>query len=467
MVSKATASVISTLLLFCGIFLTACGGNSNSGERNNEQITPSYTLEGRVVDQFGNGLPGINIYYDDTNFVTTNTLGNWAYEGQQNPEFLQPFDSRFDFSPPFIDPSATAENLTFTASVTFQPTALQIIEWFKQQQLENGLLESSENSNVVSLYDNALAAMVFTLNGDLDNAEAIFDFFNDRIDTELSNGVGGFSQFRDRYGIPSNHRWMGDNAWLLIAINNYHKLSGNLQYENLAAAINQWLQTLQDEDGGLYAGYDSNNELLAYKVTEGNIDAYNAVSGYNDFHQNLLNFLKQHRWDENDRNLMAWPDNPSYLYALDNQTWAFCIFEDFPISTIMSTDRFLNTQIATANNVSVTGFDIDEDQDTVFIEGTGQMALALQLAGLYEDGDFYLQEMEKILLTSTYHSAAAGFPYASNRGTGFGTTPLWEGSDTQIALSGGAWYIFAKAIFNPFGAERNKHAPDSDKFWIN
>lgn len=52
---------------------------------------------------------------------------------------------------------------------------LKVYTWFKYMQLENGLLPSSENSNV-SLYDNALAAMVFTIYDDFPKAERIFDF---------------------------------------------------------------------------------------------------------------------------------------------------------------------------------------------------------------------------------------------------------------------------------------------------
>ena len=42
----------------------------------------------------------------------------------------------------------------------------QVTNWFYQQQLPNGLLESVENSTGASLYDNALGAMVFMLDND-------------------------------------------------------------------------------------------------------------------------------------------------------------------------------------------------------------------------------------------------------------------------------------------------------------
>ena len=343
---------------------------------------------------------------------------------------------------------------------------IRIFNWFDNQQLSNGLLESVEDGNIVSLYDNSLAAMVFMLRDDYTKAEKIFDFFNARISTELTNGVGGFSQLRDRNGVPFNHRWMGDNAWLLIALNNYKERTGNSTYDSLAIGISNWLQNLQDTDGGLFAGYSPDNTLMNYKVTEGNIDAFNAINGYSDFHSQLLTFLENDRWDNADKNLVAWPGNPPYLYALDLHSWSYAMFNDYPISSLTTAERFINTQTAT-NDSLITGYCFDEDKDAVWLEGTGQMALAFGIAGMQNEKAFYLNEMERVLIQSSTHQNAAGFPYASNLGTTYGSDILWNGADNKIAISGGAWYLFAKLDFNPFEIGRDKNIPLLDKFWIN
>lgn len=341
----------------------------------------------------------------------------------------------------------------------------QIINWFEAQQLSNGLLESSENGNVVSLYDNALAAMVFMIREDYDRVEKIFDFFNARINSELKNGVGGFSQLRDRNGTPFNHRWMGDNAWLLIALNNYKSRTGSNKYAVLSEEIANWLISLQDSDGGLFAGYNAANNLLNYKVTEGNFDAFNAIAGYTNFHSGILDFLEQNRWDENDKNLVAWPENPPYLYALDCHSWPYMLFNDYPISALTTAERHLNTQTNTVNGIEISGYCFDEDKDVVWLEGTAQMALAFELANMPEERDRYLREMEKNLISSSVHLDATGFPYASNPGTSYGDGPLWESADDEIAISGGAWYLFAKLKFNPFAEGRDKNIPQGDIFW--
>jgi hypothetical protein len=342
----------------------------------------------------------------------------------------------------------------------------QVTHWFYLQQLPNGLLESVENSTGASLYDNALGAMVFMLQNDYEKAEKIFDFFNARIDSELNAGIGGFSQIRSSEGVPNRHRWMGDNAWLLIALNNYKARTGKSRYDNLSKHIRNWLVSLQDTDGGLFAGYDANGKLLNYKVTEGMIDAFNAVEGYTDFHKKLLQFLKENRWDKNDKNLVAWPENPPYLYALDLHPWSYLIFENYPNSALTTANRHLTTQKSTVTGKEITGYCFDEDRDAVWFEGTGQMTLAFHFANRLAERDQYLLEMEKGLKHSTKDSNASGFPYASNPGTHYGDGLLWNSADKEIAISGGAWYVFTKRKFNPFGVGRDKNIPREDMFWM-
>lgn len=364
----------------------------------------------------------------------------------------------------FLLVSCTQSDNT-TDTETDDTLETKVYHWFKEQQLPNGLLETQENGNIVSLYDNALAALVFIMKEDYDKAEKLFDFFNNRINSELKNSVGGFSQFRDKNGAPNNHRWMGDNAWLLIAINNYKAKTGNTKYDLLAAEIANWLISLQDNDGGLFAGYDSRGNLLNYKVTEGNIDAFNAIKGYSDFHKNLLQYLEDNRWNSNEKSLVSWPSNPTYLFALDLHSWGFLLFPEYPIGTLTSAEKYINSQTSTVSNNRITGYCFDEDKDVVWIEGTAQMALAFDEANMITERDFYLDEITKNVIESNHFESTAGFPYATNPGTAYGADNLWSGADDKIALSSGAWYLFAKHQFNPFAIERNKSIPLVDQFW--
>lgn len=431
-----------------------------------EEKNRSYNVSGQVTDSLGVGIEGVKIVYNNTKSTLTNSQGYWLITDLNGQNTITPIANQYTFKPSSIEVNATANNLFFQGIFTIRENEKRIFNWFDKQQLPNGLLESVENGNVVSLYDNALATMVFMLRGDFTKAKKIFDFFNGRVSTELTVGVGGFSQFRDKNGVPDNHRWMGDNAWLLIALNNYKNLTGNTTYNHLASKLSAWLMNLQDTDGGLFAGYYPNSSLMNYKVTEGNIDAFNAIDGYSTFHSQLLGFLEKDRWDNVDKNLVAWPTNPAYLYALDLHPWSYSMFNNYPVSALTTAQRYLTTKTAT-NGTQITGYCFDKDKDTVWPEGTAQMTVAFGIAGMQNEKSFFLKEMEKVLVQSTKYANATGFPYASNPGTSYGSDSLWTGADTKIAISGGAWYLFAKFSFNPFAVGRNKNIPVADMFWNN
>lgn len=443
---------------FVLLFISACT------KENEQESKINYSVGGSLLDSFGNPIDSAKIIWDNSKFTFTDINGDWIISELTESNTIRPFAQNYKFNPQEVEVSSFVKNLDFVGSRIPSTNEKRVLKWLSNQQLSNGLLESVENGNVVSLYDNALAALVFMMRNDFEKAEKIFDFFNGRIDVELTQGPGGFSQLRNRIGIPRNHRWMGDNAWLLIALNNYRSLTGKSHYDNLITELSSWLMGLQDDDGGLFAGYNANNELLAYKVTEGNIDAFNAIGGYTEFHSNLLGFLKNDRWDADERILISWPTNPKYIYALDLHPWSYSMFNDFPITALTTANWFITTQTATTG-ANIKGFCFDEDKDVVWPEGTGQMALAFGIARMQSEKQFYLNEMERVFIKSTIDPNTAGFPYASNLGTAYGAEKLWAGADTEIAISGGAWYLFAKFNFNPFAVGRDKIIPSEDMFW--
>lgn len=343
-----------------------------------------------------------------------------------------------------------------------------VYSWLSNMQQDNGLLLSSEGGRYVSLYDNALAAMAFASYGDLDKAEKIFDFFNRRIESELLQYPGGFGQMRTADGIPvdnSPRRWIGDNAWLLVALNNYHHLAQNTKYQRLETALSNWIISLQDADGGLWGGYDANGSRIS-KIAEGNIDAFNAVSGYTSFHQKLLTYIKNIRWDQTDKLLIAWAENPKYKYALDLHSWSYCIFEDFPTDVLSKATWFRTTQTSTITKKPISGYCFDEDRDVVWLEGTGQMAVAFIKAKRESEAQMYLQEMKKNLIKSSSFSGSYALPYTVNSGTSYGSDALWTGVDTSPAVSSTVWYLFGMLRFDPLKLGYAKKIPAEDKFWI-
>ena len=343
-----------------------------------------------------------------------------------------------------------------------------VYTWLTHMQQPNGLLPSSEGGKNISLYDNSLAALVFISYKDFAKAEKIFNFFNRRIRSEMLVQPGGFAQIRTIQGIPVDNqprRWLGDNAWLLIAINNYHYQAGNNKYRKLARALSNWIISLQDVDGGLWGGYHADGTHIP-KITEGNIDAFNAINGYTEFHQKLLNNLEKVRWDSKDELLIAWADNPPYKYALDLHPWSYCTFEDFPEAVLTKAGRYLNTQLSTVSKERVTGYCFDEDKDVVWLEGTGQMAVAFLKAGKELEAKNCISEMKKSIIESQLFPGCQGLPYTTNFASSYADDVLWEGVDTTPAVSSTAWYLFALGNFDPFELGYHKNIPTADKFWL-
>lgn len=335
--------------------------------------------------------------------------------------------------------------------------------------LQNGLAETSRGSGLVSLYDNALTALLFIQEGDLPRAEAILDFFDARLDTEMrvAGELKGFAQFRNALGIPpvgEEKRWLGDNAWLLMAVNAYRERVDPEGYESLHSALNQWIRSLQDVDGGLFGGTNPSGSVIG-KVTEAMLDAYNAVSGDDAFHANLLDYLNENIW-VSDTGLLRAGENLDpdyrYAYALDVCSWGYCAVPGFPVSVLDAANRFLTAK-KNAEGRLVTGYCFDQDRDTVWYEGTAQMAVAYAAAGNGARAAEILAELDKGFLSPSADSPA-GLPYASNPGTGFEGGALWEGADRVTATVACVWYLFARKGFDPMALGREGKAGALDRF---
>jgi hypothetical protein len=291
----------------------------------------------------------------------------------------------------------------------------KLYAWLCAIQMENGLVPSfefrrgneNEDGTEVSTYDNALAVIEFSRRGDLERAERILDFFISRIHVEFDAGSGGFSQFRfATSGEPrDSSRWMGDVAWLLIALKHYHGHSSENKYRGLEERMISWLRGLQDSDGGLFAGSDGDGNLRTEKVVEGNIDAFNAVPGFDDFHRRLLKYLSEKRWDRETDMFIAW-------------------------------------------------------------EGTGEMALAYAIAGREDSWEYYLSEMERMFIPSNNFSGLYALPYTTDdTGTHYGYWTLRPEVDKSPWVASTVWYLFAAARFNPFSPGLNKSIPPSHHPW--
>lgn len=359
-----------------------------------------------------------------------------------------------------------AVSLTASESRSHESRSQKIAGWFVRSQRPNGLLPSGEGKNYCFTYDQALSAFVFLIEGDIKRAEMIFDFF-EKEKVRLEE-CGAFPGFVDMYlkdgSIGGASRAAGPNAWMLLALNSHMQKTKNRKYLGLAQSIGEWLLSLEGMDGGISGGYDERGNPFGWISTEHNLDCF---SGFRDLFllsgeekwlhaaQRTLFFLKNFLWHSREKRFFNGADDANF--ATDVSSWAVCSLGpeyagtlDFAIKKGLTTARYEK------NKVEVKGFDFGAtyweshypDKDSVWLEGTGQMALAFFIAGRKKERDFYLKEMEKCLTPSEVHPGTLGLPYATNPGTPAGSG--WIMSSEPLSVSSAAWYLFALKDFNPF-----------------
>lgn len=340
-----------------------------------------------------------------------------------------------------------------------------VYQWFCKAQRDNGLLESAEGVDMCGLYQMSLAAMVFTLYGDYNRAEKIFDFYNSKLKEEFTgSGAGerGFIMFHHANGKPyyDTNRWLGDNAWFLMALNYYRSATGSDKYDNMAGMLVQWIEDLQDKKGkeyfrendlGIWGGFEGavNGKFMGYKSTEGCIDAYVALYPYRDKKELQKEIRK---WTDS----MYVPQEKrlkigTTVNATDSemQAWAYLAFLDPSKYSLDYLEKNFKLQVKSeATGEYITGFAYmpeDYANGRLEIAPTLAVILAYYVSGDAKKGDFYLTEIEKALVKSRFYPGAMGMPAVANK-TRYPSDPT---DVYNISVYTSAWYLFAKKRFNP------------------
>ncbi|MBN2190221.1 MAG: hypothetical protein JW728_03325 [Candidatus Aureabacteria bacterium] len=357
-------------------------------------------------------------------------------------------------------------------------------QWFIAQQranrnwlvFHNGLVPSHEGGSSAFTYDQALAVMVFTLHGDYGRAGLLLGFFQKTYDEQLLK-YGRFIGFCDAYSKAGawEETWAaGPNAWILLAINHYTYVTGDMQYLALAEAVAKWLISLQSFEGGIIGGYYGDGSPMTWMATEHNFDCYAALRDLgiltgNDKYlksaKDIKSWLENDPWDGKTGRFYMGRKKYNPNYATDLSSWAvLSLGRQYSGTLDFAIEKSLNRQLYKVNNVEIEGFDFGSsyesspfpDKDAVWLEGTGQMVLAFDKADREEEKNKYLKEIEKALTPSAVHKYTAALPYATNEGTpAYGS---WMMQDRPLCVSSTAWYIFAKEGFNPFSMDQKDDA---------
>lgn len=300
-----------------------------------------------------------------------------------------------------------------------------------------GIIDSYKDAYSDSYtYDNALAVMAFTAKGDYTRAKTTLNAYQNKIGLPLAGGY--YDVYNYTTGVGRGNISAGPNAWLLQAINLYYYKSGDAQFAATAQALADFLVGLQDIDGGLFG-----DDFVSWKSTEHNLVAYAALYNYGmlnnkDFYiqkSNLVkDFLALNCW--NGERFLRGVNDP--LEVTDTQSLGVLALGTTYASAIYWAEYHTKCT-KPLGRLSVTGFDFNNDLDTVWMEGTLQEAMAFKKN--YDDyrAGIYFGNVDKTQRTS------GGFLCATNKGT---TGTDWILLSIE-AVAPTSWYILYSTNTNP------------------
>ncbi|MBL7069042.1 MAG: PilZ domain-containing protein [Candidatus Omnitrophica bacterium] len=370
-----------------------------------------------------------------------------------------------------------------------EATVENMYRWLKSHQnRRTGLVTSYEGDsalkNTAFTYDQALIAQVFLLEDDAESAKSIFDFYQYKAKRYEGGFVNAYASTNGAVIEGTVH--CGPNLWLGIALMQYMDKTGDKGYLMLAKDIGDWVIDIQkkDSDYGIRGGPD-----VAWYSTEHNLDAYAYFEmlyektgdiKYREAADRTLSWIARYAYTGSGGRIRRGKGDSTI--ATDTFAWSIAAIGPKTLLDVgMDPDaimKFAEDNCKTAVDfvrpdgkiVKVTGFDFAKHKNlgrggVVSSEWTAQMIVSLKMmsnfyldlgdnekAGVYYDkAQFYLNELEKMVITSPSRSGQGGgcLPYATqgNADTGHGwRTP--GGKDTG-SVSGTAYGVFAIKGYNP------------------
>ncbi|MDH6259207.1 hypothetical protein M2427_003135 [Bradyrhizobium sp. BR13661] len=347
-------------------------------------------------------------------------------------------------------------------------------------------VESGPLHDAAYLYDNAVAAIALVGCGQQDKADRIgaailWAIDNDRTwhDGRLRNAYAAGAVANGRIKLPgwwdnTQNKWLedryqvgGDNgnmAWAMLALLSIDDVSTGSRFRDGAARIGAWVAQWADTRGaggfmGGTFGHEPTPEVRTWKSTEHNTDLAAAFgllairtgnSHWRDMAKAAEHFVDV-MWDSACACFAAGTAedgvtrNP--ILALDAQVW--------PLTALPGAAKEFASATATVEQrMSVDqGFSYGEDRDGMWTEGTGQMALLMELLGRTERAKALIAAIE------SQRSPDGGFYATSARAlpTGFvlDTDPTRPRLYFRLPHLGAAsWAALAETGFNPFTMTR-------------
>lgn len=369
---------------------------------------------------------------------------------------------------------------------------------------DDGFLVPAQEDVSGQTFNNAITAMAFILEGERERAERILDFYAGRTDqdnTELNrqnfyhNGQAkGFYQNirlvnegadNPVYSAYLCDRWMGDMAWLVIALKYYEKeygIESKPAYAELIILLKELLLDFYYDDPGGNGGFvrhgwrwgplnlrqkdslteaeraqlhndaylhetDSSGNYFGHE--EGNIDCYAVfkLCGEDEIAGKIKQWL--------DYRMSELESTQNVSLPLDLYSWRSMAFRnegDYykELVTIPENDPRFRKEID-FNGKPVVGFYscANANVENIWCDGLGHMACAFYSSGYSELGDFYSAQFDSLLIIRCIGGdVSLALPYAANKSGDYGWVNIKLGFSSTCA-----WYLFTKKGFNPFTLE--------------
>ena len=289
-----------------------------------------------------------------------------------------------------------------------------------------GLVKGADyDYEFTTVYKNALTAMAFIHENDLNLATGIFDFFNSRFDADSFEGFNKNWNPETGDEMEEDH-WEGDNAFLLLALN-YYKIETESfgDYEEMVAGLRNWL-------------IERYNEEI---VAEGVADMYAALKPFENSVAGLDTVLQALR--------ESFYDHVDFENVLDHTMRAALVFSD--LSGFDYIDNFERTEVWKYNGVEVTAFAAFSGEDFINVEICAQILLAWKIwkSDLLIDLSYIEEELNKLWLLS--ESApdiiAYGMPYYLDE-------HAWTGCWDRAIIDPVCYMLFYYWEFNPMAPGR-------------
>ena len=352
-----------------------------------------------------------------------------------------------------------------------------------------GPLDSWDNSVT---YDNALVIIAYANRKDnadsLDRAKTMGDALlqmqaKDPIgDGRVRNAYGPEHLF-DANGVPNIQTWgsaAGNQAWAGMALAHLAHVTKDAKYRDGALRIGEWLLRETSDTrgtGGFTAGYGSDGKKLEWNSTEHNIDM---VGLFGMLHQltnddKWSNACEQARgfvksmWDEKEGRFHIGTESDGVTINRDEyvpedvQSWGYLALRsepyaralDWAVANVETTDNtnpaqpIVGVRFALRTNPE----QLSRNDDTVWLEGTAHMALALRVSGKKKH-----KQKAGVYLDSIHKEQLHG-PNADGKGIQANSKEGFSGGDdknhTSLHTGTTAWYIMAKQELNPFHLAKN------------